>query len=74
MEYARTKCWVWFKGGLDGGEWRAGFVATSAEKGITIQHGDFKDCVVPEWRISTKEPADLRQAPAIPSDAVWVIP
>ena len=28
------------------------FIATSAEKGITIQHGDFKDCVVPEWRIS----------------------
>jgi len=28
MSYARTKVWVWFKGGLDGGEWRGGFYAT----------------------------------------------
>ena len=50
MEYARTKCWVWFKGGLDGGEWRGGFYASdNAEraKAVTLQPGDFKDCVVP---------------------------
>ena len=51
MEYARTKVWVWFKGGLDGGEWRGGFVATTTDKGILCRHGDFKDCVMPEWRI-----------------------
>ena len=28
MSYARTKVWVWFKGGLDDGEWRGGFYAT----------------------------------------------
>ena len=28
MSYARTKVWVWFKGGLDGGAWRGGFYAT----------------------------------------------
>ena len=55
MSYARTKVWVWFKGGLDGGEWRGGFYATdNAEdaEAVTLQHGDFKDCVVPTWHIS----------------------
>ena len=55
MSYARTKVWVWFKGGLDGGEWRGGFYATDNaehEDAVTLQHGDFKDCVVPTWRIS----------------------
>ena len=28
FSYARTKVWCWFKGGLDGGEWRGGFYAT----------------------------------------------
>ena len=27
MSYARTKVWVCFKAGLDGGEWRGGFYA-----------------------------------------------
>ena len=50
MSYTRTKVWVWFKGGLDGGEWRGGFYATDNaehEEAVTLQHGDFKDCVVP---------------------------
>ena len=34
MDYARTKVWVWFKGGLNGGEWRGGFVASTTEKGV----------------------------------------
>ena len=55
MSYARTKVWVWFKGGLDGGEWR----------------GSFKDCMVHTWRISAKEPADLKKGPAIPAEAKW---
>ena len=61
---------MWFKGGLNGGEWRGGFYATdNAEKGVVLQHMDFKGCVVPTWRISDKEPADLKQGPAIPADA-----
>ena len=64
MSDARTKVWVWFKGGQDGGEWRGGFYATdNAEQAeaVTLQHGDFKDCVVPTWRISDKEPASLKK-------------
>ena len=64
MSYARTKVWVWFKGGLDGGEWRGGFYAPdNAEyaEAVTLQHGDFKDCVVPTWRISDKEPSSLKK-------------
>ena len=33
--------------------------------------GDFKDYVVPTWRISDKEPIDLKKGPAIPADAKW---
>ena len=75
MEYARTKVWVWFKGGLDGGEWRGGFVATTTDKGILCQHGDFKDCVMPSraWRISKDEPGDFKKAPTIPDEATWII-
>ena len=43
MSYARTKVWVWFKGGLDGGEWRGGFYATdNAEpaKAVTLHPRD----------------------------------
>ena len=73
VDYARTKVWVWFKGGLNGGEWRGGFVASTAEEGILCQHGDFKDCVVPEWRISREEPTDLKKVPPIPNGAAWII-
>ena len=55
MSYSRTKVWVWFKGGLDGGEWRGGFYATDNfghEEAAKLKHGDFKDCVVPTCRIS----------------------
>ena len=55
MDYARTKVWLWFKGGLNGSEWRSGFVASTTEKGILCQHVDFKDCVMLEWRISREE-------------------
>ena len=57
MSYPRTKVWVWFKGGLDGGEWRGGFYATENadhKEAVTLQHSDFKDCVVTAWRISDK--------------------
>ena len=41
------------------------------EEAVTLQHGDFKDCEVPTWRISDKEPTDLKKGPAIPEDAKW---
>ena len=44
---------------------------TSYRLVVTLQHGDFKDCVVPTWRISDKEPTDLKKAPANPADAKW---
>ena len=74
MSNARTKVWVWLKRGLDGGEWRGGFYLTdNAEhaEAVTLQHGDFKDCVVLTWRTSDKEPKDLKKGPAIPAEAKW---
>ena len=69
----RQKCWVWFKGGLkESGRWVSGYVATSSEAGgVLIQHPDYVDCRVPEWRISTTEPVDLEQGPEIPANAEW---
>ena len=40
-------------------------------RAVTLQHGDFKDCVVPTWRISDKEPTDMKKGPAIPAEAKW---
>ena len=60
----RQKAWVWFKGGLTGGEWIAGFLATRDEKeGFLIERADFVKCKDPEWRVLFTEPADKnRQA------------
>ena len=55
--------------GLDGGEWLGGFYAIDNAKhpeSVKLQHGDFKDCVVPTWRISDEEPTDVKKGPAIP--------
>ena len=42
MSYARTKVWVWFKGGLEGGEWRGGFFAAdNAEQSKHASHEAF---------------------------------
>ena len=74
MSYARTKVWVLFKGGLDGGGWRGGFYATEnaeQEEAVTLQHGDFKESGVPTWRISDKQPANLSKGPAIPENSKW---
>jgi hypothetical protein len=69
----RQKCWVWFKGGLqEPGRWVTGYVATSSDAGgFLIQHPEYVDCRVPEWRVSTSEPVDLEQGPAIPTNAEW---
>ena len=69
MSYAHTKLWAGCKGGLDG-VGRGGLYGTDNAdhaEAVTLQHGDFKDCVVPTWRISDKVPA----GPAIPADAKW---
>ena len=47
-----------------------GWVTTTLTT-VTLQHGEFKDCVVPSWRISDQEPADLKKGPEIPEDAKW---
>lgn len=68
----KQKCWVWFKGGIDGdSRWHGGFTATSCEEGVLIERSDYVSCHVPEWRISTTEPDDLSSAPVIPDDAKW---
>ena len=69
----RQKCWVWFKGGLkESGRWVSGYVATSSEAGgVLIQHPDYVDCRVPEWRISTIEPVKLEQGPEVPANSEW---
>jgi hypothetical protein len=43
MNYARTEVWVWFKGGLDGGECRGGFYAADNaehEEAVTLHRRD----------------------------------
>ena len=65
MSYARTKVWVWFKGGLDGGEWRGGFDATdNAEqvKAVTLHPRDLPinqnhPSKQPEWHRAIKKTA-----------------
>ena len=43
MSYSRTKVWVWFKDGLDGGECRGGFYAADNaehEEAVTLHRRD----------------------------------
>ena len=68
----RKKAWVWFKGGLTGGEWVPGFMASSdKEIGLVIERTDFVTCRVPEWRVRFDEPTDDKKEPNIPKDASW---
>ena len=68
----RVKVWGWFKGGLEGGYWMGGFLASkSLEGGFIIEKQDFVSCRVPDWRISLTEPKDLKVSPNIPEDALW---
>ena len=68
----KEKVWVWFKGGLNGGEWVDGFVASSSEEGgFLIEKSDFVSCRVPEWRIKLGEPENKEIGPTIPKDATW---
>ena len=69
----KEKVWVWFKGDINkGGYWLDGFKATKDEQeGILIEKSDFKNCRVPEWRISSQEPKDIKKGPEIPNNAIW---
>ena len=68
----KEKAWVWFKGGLKGGSWVAGFIATKSDKeGLLIEKSDFVRCRVPEWRVRFEEPEDLYKEPKIPQKALW---
>ncbi len=68
----KEKAWVWFKGGLKGGSWESGFLASHSEKGgIEIEKADFIKCRVPEWRVLYQEPKDEKASPEIPDGADW---
>jgi len=69
----KEKAWVWFKGGVSGGFWQGGFKATkSTDEGVLIEHADFKNCRVPEWRICLSEPTNKKAGPKIPEGAIWI--
>ena len=69
----KEKCWVWFRGALnDGSRWVSGWYGSTARLGgVRIEHFDYVACRVPEWRVSWKEPEDLKVGPEIPEDAQW---
>ncbi len=70
----KEKVWVWFKGGLQGGEWKGGFIASSCEEeGLIIESPNYVNCKLPEWRVSLTEPEDKKLAPEIPTDGKWKI-
>ena len=68
-----TKCWVWFRGNLNGnGHWKEGFTCTFDEKpGILIESPAYVTCRVPNWRVLTTEPEDFYKSPSIPENAIW---
>ncbi len=70
----KHKAWVWFKGGLDGGSWVGGFMASEVEgedETFLIERADFITCKVPNWRITLIEPKDQKSPPLIPNEAKW---
>ncbi len=68
----REKAWVWFKGGLNGGSWVSGFLASSTEEeGILIEKPDFISCRVPEWRVRFDLPENHLDGPSVPKNATW---
>ena len=68
----KKKAWVWFKGGLEGGSWVSGFIASPDEKeGILIEKTDFVSCRVPEWRVRFDQPEFEKEGPEIPKDSTW---
>tara|TARA_Y100001968_G_scaffold302840_1_gene316496 strand:+ start:5435 stop:5659 length:225 start_codon:yes stop_codon:yes gene_type:complete len=69
---SQEKVWVWFKGGLNGGEWVSGFTSKNINSEyLLIEHPNYVSCKVPKWRILNSEPADLKKEPKIPTNAIW---
>ena len=70
----REKAWVWFKGGINGGEWKAGFLASSCEEScLLIESSTYKSCKLPKWRVTFQEPLDINKGPEIPAGEDWKI-
>ena len=68
----KEKAWVWFKGGVTGGHWMGGFLASDSEEGgFILEKSDFVTCRVPEWRVTFEEPINKNQEPQIPKNATW---
>ncbi len=68
----RKKAWIWFKGGLTGGSWVPGFLASNCkEEGLLIEKPDFVSCRVPEWRVRFDEPENAKEGPDIPANPIW---
>ena len=68
----KKKAWVWFKGGIQGGYWKGGFLALASDKGgMVIEKPDFVTCRVPEWRVIFSEPKEVNKGPNIPQEATW---
>lgn len=70
----KERCWVWFRGGLnESSHWVGGFQATTDEApGVLIQHPSYRDARVPEWRVTTKEPEDMKAPPEdLDSSGPW---
>ncbi len=68
----KEKAWVWFKGGLQGGYWESGFMASESDAGfILIERADFVSSRVAEWRVKLEPPQDEKQPPNIPENPIW---
>ncbi|WP_320667310.1 hypothetical protein [Prochlorococcus sp. MIT 1307] len=69
----KKKAWVWFKGGLNGGSWVSGFIASNddLQPGVLIEKADFVSCRVPEWRVSFDQPEHKKKSPEIPNNPTW---
>tara|TARA_Y100001968_G_C19451722_1_gene769144 strand:- start:6027 stop:6251 length:225 start_codon:yes stop_codon:yes gene_type:complete len=68
----KSKAWVWFKGGIDGGEWIPGFtVSETAEDKFLIESNTYKKCTIPGWRIIYNEPENKHEGPIIPEGSIW---
>ena len=54
--------------------WKSGWYgAPSVLGGILMQNPNYRDCRVPEWRVTFKEPEDMKKGPTIPDGAQWLL-
>jgi len=61
------------RGGLnEESHWKSGWHgAASVLGGILMTNPNYRDCQVPEWRVSFKEPVDMKVGPEVPEGALW---